>query len=210
MNGIELKFDGRGLIPAIVRDNATGAVLMMAWMNADTLRLTRETGYTHFWSRSRGETWKKGDTSGNVQKVEKIQYDCDLDTLLISVTPAGPACHTGAATCFFTELKKDDAVKEPPPPADERVIERLYQIIQQRRTERPEGSYVAKLFDKGENTILKKIGEEGVEFVMACQKKDAKEAVYEAADLWFHMLVALANIGIAPDAVFEELKRRFK
>ncbi len=210
MNGIELKFDGRGLIPAIVRDNATGGVLMMAWMNSETLRLTRETGYTHFWSRSRGEIWKKGDTSGNVQKVEKIEYDCDLDTLLISVTPAGPACHTGAVSCFFTELKKGDIIKEPTPSADERIIERLYQIIQQRKTERPEGSYVTKLFDKGENTILKKIGEEGVEFVMACQKRDVKEAVYEAADLWFHMLVALANIGIAPDAVFEELKRRFK
>lgn len=210
MNGIELKFDGRGLIPAIVKNDATGAVLMMAWMNAETLRLTRETGYTHFWSRSRGEIWKKGDTSGNVQKVKTILYDCDLDTLLVSVTPAGPACHTGAESCFFTELKKDDVVKEPPPPADERIIERLHQIIQQRRTERPEGSYVAKLFDKGENTILKKIGEEAVEFVMACQKKDSKEAANEAADLWFHMLVALANIGIGPDAVFEELKRRFK
>lgn len=210
MSGIELKFDGRGLIPAIVRDDATGAVLMMAWMNAETLRLTRETGYTHFWSRSRGGIWKKGETSGNVQKVKSILFDCDLDTLLISVTPAGPACHTGAASCFFTELKKEDAVQPPSPPADERIIERLYQIIQQRKTERPEGSYVAKLFDKGENTILKKIGEEGAEFVMACQKKDAKEAVCEAADLWFHMLVALANIGVAPDAVFEELKRRFK
>lgn len=210
MSGIELKFDGRGLIPAIVQDAATGMALMMAWMNPETLRLTRETGYTHFWSRSRGEIWKKGDTSGNVQKVEKIAYDCDLDTLLISVTPAGPACHTGAASCFFTELKKDDTVKDPPSPADERIIERLHQIILQRKAERPEGSYVAKLFDKGENTILKKIGEEGAEFVMACQKKDAREAANEAADLWFHMLVALANIGVGPEAVFEELRRRFK
>lgn len=210
MTRVELKFGPDGLLPAIVQDAGTGEVLMMAWMNPDALRLTRETGYTHFWSRSRAKMWKKGEESGHTQKALAIYYDCDADTLLIKVAANGPACHTGERTCFFTKMGKDDETAVPPPPGDERVMGRIFQVIQQRRSERPEGSYVAKLFDKGDNAILKKIGEESTEFVMACQKKDEKEIVGEAADLWFHSLVALANAGVPPEKVFEELKRRFK
>jgi phosphoribosyl-ATP pyrophosphohydrolase/phosphoribosyl-AMP cyclohydrolase len=208
MSEVELKFDDKGLIPAIVQSSTTGKVLMMAYMNADTLRMTMETGFTHFYSRSRGAIWKKGETSGNTQQVKKIFYDCDSDTLLIEVAEKGPACHTGKETCFFTELGKGDAVAQKPFDDTENVLSRVYQVIQQRKKEMPKGSYVASLFENGENAILKKIGEEGVEFAMACTKKDRAGAVYEAADLWFHSLIALAAMDIPPEEIFAELKKR--
>ncbi|MBI5178682.1 MAG: bifunctional phosphoribosyl-AMP cyclohydrolase/phosphoribosyl-ATP diphosphatase HisIE [Nitrospinae bacterium] len=207
---VELKFDSQGLIPAIVQSVADGRVLMFAFMNADALRLTRETGFAHFWSRSRGKLWKKGETSGNTLAVKRIYHDCDNDALLVFVMPAGPTCHTGNGTCFFPELKAEDGVSPAAPGADAAIISRVYQVIQQRKSQRPEGSYVASLFNKGENAILKKMGEESTEFVMACQKKNASEAANEAADLWFHSLVALASIDVPPDAVFAELAKRFK
>jgi len=210
MTEINLKFDSKGLIPAVVQDSASGRLLMVAWMNAETLRLTRETGFTHFYSRSRGQVWKKGETSGNTQTVKEIFYDCDADTLLIKVVPAGPACHTGEETCFFNRLDGGDAVSTPEPDDSEAVLSRIYQIIQQRKRELPEGSYVASLFKKGESAILKKIGEESVEFVVGCKNADRKEIVYEAADLWFHSLVAMAQHDIAPEEILAELKRRFK
>jgi len=210
MSDVKLKFDAKGLIPAIVQSAATGKVLMMAYMNAETLRLTRETGYAHFYSRSRDAVWKKGETSGNTQRVLRVSYDCDNDTLLLEVESAGPACHTGNETCFFSELKRENAVSQTAPEADGNILSRIYQVIRQRKEQRPEGSYVAGLFDKGENAILKKIGEEGAEFVMACMKKDTKGIAAEAADLWFHSLIAMADAGVPPEKVFEELGKRFK
>lgn len=211
MKEVELKYNDKGLIPAIVQDEASGKLLMMAWMNRDTLQMTRESGYTHFYSRSRNEVWKKGETSGNTQKVKKIFYDCDNDTLLVTVEPAGPACHTGEESCFFTELDSGDAlVAEKPSGVDENILSRIYQVIQQRKRERPEGSYVAKLFDKGESAILKKIGEESTEFVIGCKNSDAQEIVSEAADLWFHTMVAMAQHDIPPEKIFAELRKRFK
>ncbi len=206
----ELKFDSKGLIPAIVQEEKTGKVLMLAYMNLDTLKMTRETGYTHFYSRSRGQIWKKGETSGNVQKVKKIFYDCDNDTILVTVEAAGPACHTGNEVCFYTELNDTEDLSSEPVESVENILPRIYQVIQQRKKERPKGSYVAGLFDKGEEAILKKIGEESVELVMACKNKNRGEIVYEAADLWFHSLVALAVHDVMPEEVFKELKKRFK
>ena len=208
MSEIELKFDDKGLIPAVIQSSSTRKVLMMAYMNAETLRKTMETGFTHFYSRSRGTIWKKGETSGNTQSVKKILYDCDSDTLLVEVEEKGPACHTGRETCFFNQLENEDKIADKPADDTENILSRVYQVIQQRKRERPKGSYVASLFDKGENAILKKIGEEGVEFTMACAKQDRGGAVYEAADLWFHSLVALASLDIPPEEIFKELKRR--
>jgi len=208
---VGLRLNEKGLIPAIIQDEASGKLLMMAWMNLDTLRMTKETGYTHFYSRSRNEVWKKGETSGNTQKVKKIFYDCDADTILITVDPAGPACHTGKETCFFSELAPEDSiVDESPEKAAENMLSKVYQVIQQRKRERPEGSYVAGLFEKGESTILKKIGEESTELVIACKNGKEDEIVYEAADLWFHTLVAMAQHDVPPEKIFEELRKRFK
>jgi len=208
---VGLKLNEKGLIPAIIQDAASGKLLMMAWMNLDTLRMTRESGYTHFYSRSRNEVWKKGETSGNTQKVKKIFYDCDADTILIMVDPAGPACHTGKESCFFSEIAPDDSIVEADrEKADENMLSKVYQVIQQRKRERPKGSYVAELFEKGESTILSKVGEESTELVIACKNRNEEEIVHEAADLWFHTLVAMAQYDVPPEKIFEELKKRFK
>ncbi len=201
MKEVSLKLNEKGLIPAIIQDEASGKLLMMAWMNLDTLKMTQESGYTHFYSRSRNTVWKKGETSGNTQKVKKIFYDCDGDTILITVDPAGPACHTGEETCFFSELGSDDSIvdADTEEKAGENMLSRIYQVIQQRKREKPEGSYVADLFKKGESTILKKIGEESTEFVIGCKNGNEEEIVYEAADLWFHTLVAMAQYDVPPE-----------
>lgn len=210
MSVVEMQFNEKGLVPAIVQDEKTGKVLMMAYMNGETLRMTRESGYTHFYSRSRNKIWKKGETSGNTQKVKNIFYDCDNDTLLLTVEPSGPACHTGKETCFYSELQESDELSGNKPEGNENILPRIYQVIQHRKTERPEGSYVAKLFKKGNATIMKKIGEEGVEFVVACQSGNRDDITSEAADLWFHSLVAMAAYDVSPEDVFKELKKRFK
>jgi len=207
---LELKFNAKGLIPAIVQEGKTCKVLMMAWMNADSLELTRKTGLTHFYSRSRGKLWKKGEESGNIQKVKKLEYDCDGDTLLVTVEPSGPACHTGNKTCFFREIADTDEVAPAKVGDGEEILLRLYQTILQRKRELPEGSYVASLFKKGENAFLKKIGEEAVEFVMAYKNDSKDEMVYESADLIFHMMVTLADKEVSPEEVLAELKKRFK
>jgi phosphoribosyl-ATP pyrophosphohydrolase/phosphoribosyl-AMP cyclohydrolase len=211
MKKVELKYNGEGLIPAIVQDADTSKVLMMAWMNAETLELTRKTGFTHFYSRSRQKVWKKGEESGNTQKVKEIRFDCDADTILLLVEPAGPACHTGEENCFFRLVENGDEIGLPELSADrEEILNRVYQVIQQRKKEMPEGSYVASLFSKGENAFLKKIGEEATEFVMGCISGKREEIIYEAADLWFHTLVAMAAYDVPPDEIFRELKKRFK
>jgi len=196
---MELKFDEKGLIPAIVQDYKTGKVLMMAYMNEESLRITMEEGQCCFWSRSRGKLWRKGETSGNVQKVVSIKADCDGDALLISVDKAGPACHTGSESCFFNTVFDG---------ADTFTYEGLYELIRGRKESPREGSYTSYLFEKGLEKILKKVGEENGEVIIAAMKRDKRETVYEIADLIYHLMVLMAEAGITPDEITAELASR--
>ena len=191
---IDVKFGPDGLVPAIVRDARNGAVLTLAYMNEESLRKTEESGETWFWSRSRNELWHKGATSGNTQKVVHIAADCDGDALVVSVVPAGPACHTGAVSCF------DDV----PPP----TLQRLMTILRDRYEKRPEGSYTAYLFNEGRDKILKKIGEEATEVVIAAKGQGRERMISETADLLYHLSVLLVDEGIDWTDVEEELRRR--
>jgi phosphoribosyl-ATP pyrophosphohydrolase/phosphoribosyl-AMP cyclohydrolase len=182
------------LIPAIVRDARNGAILTLAYMNEESLRLTRETGETWFWSRSRNELWHKGATSGNTQRVVHIAEDCDGDALVVSVEPRGPACHTGADSCFT-------GIPQP-------ALERLMTTLRARNETRPEGSYSAYLFTQGRDKILKKIGEEATEVVIAAKGDDRERIVSELADLVFHISVLMTDAGIAWAEVEGELGRR--
>jgi len=182
------------LIPAIVRDARTGAVLTLAYMNEESLAKTRETGQTWFWSRSRQELWHKGATSGNTQRVVHIAEDCDGDALVVSVEPSGPACHTGATSCFRDV---------PPLP-----LERLMSVLRSRHAERPEGSYSSRLFNQGRDKILKKIGEEATEVVIAAKGQGRERMISEIADLVFHLSVLMVDEGIEWGDVNEELERR--
>ena len=178
---MELKFDEKGLIPAIVQDYYTKQVLTLAYMNEESLKITMEEGYTCFWSRSRQELWRKGETSGNRQKVVNIAADCDGDALVIEVKKDGPACHTGAESCFFNDIYM--AEDETP-----FSVEALYEMIKGRKTEPKEGSYTTYLFEKGMDKILKKVGEECTEVIIGAAKGDKEEATYEIADLAYHIL----------------------
>jgi phosphoribosyl-ATP pyrophosphohydrolase/phosphoribosyl-AMP cyclohydrolase len=189
-----MKFDANGLIPAIVRDARSGAVLTLAYMNEESLRLTRESGETWFWSRSRNELWHKGATSGNKQRVVHIAEDCDGDALVVSVEPSGPACHTGAVSCFADV-----------PPV---VLERLMRVLRSRFEERPDGSYSTYLFNAGRNKILKKIGEEATEVVIASKGEGRERMISEIADLVFHLSVLMTDEGIAWAEVEAELEAR--
>lgn len=204
-----IRFDDQGLVPAIVQDAASKEVLMLAYMNRESLQKTLETGQTWFWSRSRGELWNKGATSGNTQEVVSIRYDCDGDTLLVTVKPNGPACHTGAYSCFY---RTADGEENPHALAEDRFgpLSRLEATIAQRDAERPEGSYTTYLFEKGVDKILKKIGEESAEVIIAGKNRDAKELAAEAADLIFHLLVLLREQRVPLDAVLEELEFRHR
>lgn len=182
------------LIAAIVRDARSGAILTLAYMNEESLAKTRETGETWFWSRSRNELWHKGATSGNTQRVVHIAEDCDRDALVISVIPAGPACHTGATSCF-------DGIPETP-------LAQLMTTLRSRNESRPEGSYSTRLFDGGRNAILKKVGEETAEVVIAASSESRERLVSELADLVFHLSVLMVNEGVAWADVEEELGRR--
>jgi phosphoribosyl-ATP pyrophosphohydrolase/phosphoribosyl-AMP cyclohydrolase len=211
---MEPAYDDRGLAPCIVQDAATGTVLMLAWMNAEALRLTRETGIVHFWSRSRGALWKKGETSGNTLAVVELRLDCDRDAILVRARPAGPACHTGATACFFTrdDGATDDGVPAAPAPDDRdpAILARLAALMIQRRDAATgEKSYTRSLLDAGMPKILAKIAEEHGELAAELPAGDAAKVVHETADLIFHVMVGLVARDIPIDALFAELARRF-
>ena len=198
----DLRFDAQGLIPAVVQEADTGDVLMVAWMDRAAVTATLETGYTHFWSRSRATSWQKGESSGHVQHVQRIVADCDADTVLVQVHQEGPACHTNNPTCFFTTLQGDGGVAPT-------MLARLEQIVQSRKAGAPEGSYVASLLAKGEAAVCRKIGEEAVEVITAALGGEGdRRLVEEMADLWFHTIVLLGERGIPLRDVLKELARR--
>ena len=199
------------LLPVIVQDNANNEVLMMAYMDKQALELSLTTKTAHYFSRTKQRIWKKGESSGHTQKIHSFSLDCDNDTLLIKVTQEGVACHTGRRSCFFTELESGETTSEVEVNTDAMygVIDTLYHTIQERKNADPSSSWTAKLFAKGDNTILKKVVEEAGEFSFAYKDNDETEMVYEAADLTYHMLVALAAKNISPDRIKQELARRF-
>lgn len=195
----DLKFDANGLIPAIVQDHYTGKVLMLAYMNAESLEITIKEGKTCFWSRSRQQLWRKGETSGNFQRVVSIRTDCDKDTLLIDVIKEGPACHTGSETCFFNEIAEGEEAFS---------YEGLYEMLVGRKINKKEGSYTTYLFEKGLDKILKKVGEECTEVIIGAKGGDKAETVYEIADLIYHVTVMMIEMGISIDEVTAELAKR--
>ena len=196
-----LKFDEKGLIPAIVVDSVTKKVLTLAYMNEESLKITMEKGLTCFFSRSRQELWLKGETSGNYQHVVSITADCDNDALVVVVEPDGPACHTGEETCFFNRVYESDTLSE-------FSLEGLVKLIEGRKKEKVEGSYTTYLFEKGLDKILKKVGEESTEVIIAAKAGDKKETIYEIADLAYHTMVLMVQNGITVDEVQAELASR--
>lgn len=199
------------LLPVIVQDSTSQEVLMMAYMNKEALKLSLETKIAHYFSRSKQRIWKKGESSGHIQQIESFNIDCDNDTLLIKVVQNGVACHTGRRSCFFTELESGEITSEVEVKSEALygVIDTLYHTIQERKKADPTTSWTAKLLSKGDNTILKKVVEEAGEFSFAYKDNDEHEIIYEAADLTYHVLVALAAKNISPDRVKQELARRF-
>ena len=196
----QLKFDEKGLIPAVVQDYYTKKVLTVAYMNRESLKISMEKGLTCFWSRSRQELWLKGETSGNYQHIVSIDADCDLDALTVTVVKDGPACHTGSESCFFNPVYENP---EKPPFS----IFDLYRLIEGRKTEKKEGSYTTYLFEKGLDKILKKVGEESTEVIIGA-KNSKQECVFEIADLAYHLLVLMVEMGISPDEILDELASR--
>ena len=230
----EIRFDENGLVPAIAQDAVSGKILMMAWMNRESLRLTAEKKEAVYWSRSRGKLWHKGEESGHTQKVVDIRFDCDEDVILLSVEhQGGIACHTGRESCFYRQLQVDkwvvvvQVIKDPAEiysdilwradrvhrqvnsMGENEILTRLSEILEQRKGAAPDTSYVASLYAKGLDAILKKVGEEATETVMAAKDGDPEKLVYEVADLWFHTMVLLADQGLSADEVLSELGRRF-
>ncbi|MCD8016228.1 MAG: bifunctional phosphoribosyl-AMP cyclohydrolase/phosphoribosyl-ATP diphosphatase HisIE [Oscillospiraceae bacterium] len=201
LNIDELKFDERGLIPAIVVDAYSKKVLTLAYMNRESLEISMREGRTCFFSRSRQELWRKGETSGNVQHIVSITADCDRDALTVVVEKDGPACHTGADSCFNDEVWHSEELSE-------FSIDGLYALLQDRKATLPEGSYTSYLFQKGVDKILKKVGEECTEVIIAAKAADKRETVYEIADLAYHVLVLMAEAGITPEEIRQELASR--
>lgn len=214
-----LNFDERGLIPAIVQDASNGQVLTLAYMNDESLRLTLETGLTHFYSRSRQRIWQKGEESGHVQRVQEIYFDCDEDALLIKAEQVVAACHTGRRSCFFRRLHPSAEVPEElarqqfDPDAvyggSLAILQQIFGVISDRKANPKADSYVSALFVKGQDQILKKVAEEAAELVVASKNGSPAEIIYELADLWFHTLVLLGYHGIMPQEVARELRKRF-
>ena len=214
-----IRWNEAGLLPAVVQDARTLEVLMFAYMNPESLRLSLTSGQTWFWSRSRSELWHKGGTSGNTQAITSIHYDCDSDTLLVKVVPEGPACHTGENSCFFREIPLQSpsaveaagsAVKSAPVADNDRfaVLGELERVIAEREANRPEGAYTTYLFDKGVDKILKKVGEEASETIIAAKNKDNAELRLEVSDLIYHLLVLLQERKLPLDEIMEELSAR--
>ena len=197
----ELKFDEKGLIPAIVVDSVSKKVLTLAYMNMESLKITMEKGLTCFWSRSRKELWLKGETSGNYQHVISITADCDKDALVVMVEPDGPACHTGTFSCFNDKVYESDELHE-------FSYEGLMELIKGRKTEKKEGSYTTYLFEKGLDKILKKVGEESTEVIIAAKEQDKAETIYEIADLAYHVMVLMIEAGISLEDIHKELASR--
>lgn len=215
-----IRWNESGLLPAVVQDARSLEVLMFAYMNPESLRLSLESGQTWFWSRSRSELWHKGGTSGNTQAITSIHYDCDSDTLLVKVLPEGPACHTGENTCFYREIPLNHPAvaaqgAEPARTAAEladegrfAVLGELERVIAEREIERPEGAYTTYLFDKGVDKILKKVGEEASETIIAAKNKDNAELRLEVSDLIYHLLVLLQERKLPLDEIMDELSAR--
>lgn len=201
LNIDDLKFDSNGLIPAIVVDSVTKKVLTLAYMNRESLAITMEKKLTCFFSRSRNELWLKGETSGNYQHVVSITADCDNDALVVVVEPDGPACHTGENSCFHNPIFQSDELHE-------FSLQELYKMLVGRNEQRPEGSYTTYLFEKGLDKILKKVGEECTEVIIGAKSNDKRETVYEIADLAYHVMVLMVNMGISCEDIHRELAER--
>ncbi len=201
MNISELKYDENGLIPAVVVDHYSKKVLTVAYMNRESLGITLVEGKTCFYSRSRQKLWRKGETSGNVQRVVKITTDCDKDALTVEVIKNGPACHTGADSCFNDIVYSDDKIPD-------FSADILMDLIKGRKTDKKEGSYTTYLFEKGIDKILKKVGEECTEVIIAGKANDKKETIYEIADLYYHVMVLMAEMGISTEEIMSELASR--
>lgn len=204
----KIHFDEKGLVPAIVQDVVTGTVLMLAYMNRESLAKTIETGTTWFYSRSRQELWNKGATSGHVQQVRDMYYDCDGDTLLVKVEQTGEACHEGTFSCFSRKFGDTESTVTSRPAAPESILHGLYEVIEDRRQNPKEGSYTHLLFEKGQDKILKKVGEESAETIIASKNNSRGEVIYEMADLWYHCLVLLAWHGFDLEELLNELSKR--
>ena len=208
----DLRYDSNGLVPAIAQDWLDGSILMLAWMNQESLKKTLESKEVHYWSRSRSELWRKGATSGNTQSLKEIRYDCDADAILLSIEQRGDgACHTGERSCFFNEIiqtSKTQKQRKALPISN--ICSDLFNTLHERSISPKEGSYTNQLLVKGSNTILKKIGEESAEFVMACMENDKESIASEAADLLYHMQVALLHKGVSWREVLEILNSRRK
>ena len=205
----ELQYGPDGLVPVIAQDARTGDVLMLAWANRDALEHTLASGEGHYWSRSRPLLWRKGETSGHTQQVLEVRLDCDRDAVLYRVRQTGPACHTGARTCFVSRVEKDGGVRAGPD-AGGHLLERLRHTIAARAAERPEGSYTVALLDKGPAKASQKVGEEAVEVVVAANAETPARLASESADLLYHLLVLLESKGVALDDVWSELERRVR
>ena len=203
-----LKFDASGLIPAVVQNIETNEVLMVAYMNADTIKQTLETGRATFWSRSRQEVWVKGDTSGNYMYVKEVRVDCDCDCLVVLVNPAGPACHTGNRSCFFRKIEDGKLVEDAKEQTKTDVFAREQAVVMDRKEHPEEGSYTNYLFDKGEDKILKKVGEEAAEVVIAGKNRDKDENSYETAALIYLLTVMLVDNGMTWEDIYKEMERR--
>lgn len=196
---------GKGLVPVVVQDASNGRVLMQAYMNEEALRLTLSSGKTHFWSRTKGRLWLKGEESGHYSLVQNAVLDCDNDAVLFRVQQIGSVCHTGEESCFFKPIKPEEAVV-----VDAKMLERLFEVIKERIRNPTEKSYVSRLTAEGEDAVLQKIGEEATEIVLAAKANNAKEVTHEAADVLFHIMVLFAKKGIPLNSIFEELERRHK
>ncbi len=202
----KIKFDKDGLVPAVLQDATTCEVLMVAYMNEESLEISKKTGRATFWSRSRGELWEKGKTSGNYMYIKEIRVDCDADCLLVLVEPAGPACHTGKRTCFYRDIEGAELDLDKKDNSD--ILNRLMAVTLDRKVNPQEGSYTNYLFDKGEDKILKKVGEEAAEVVIAGKNRAKDEIAYEVSDLLYHMTVMLADNDMTWEDIFDELEKR--